>query len=440
MTSPKKRVVVVGMGMAGCMAAYGAHAAGHEVTLLGTGAGSLSIGGGCVDVLGYVRTADGVRPVRGNPFDSISLLPTLSPAAHPYALLGAKAVHKGLRAFHALMKKQGLVLQSSGAAEGEYAENSENTIVATIMGTLKPTYLCAPSHDVRRALVKGANTRIAVVSVDAIRDCHPILVAQELQQRALFKEARFTTATLSWSKGKARRPLSPLDVARFVDTEEGRAWLVAQLLLISQDVDAFLMPPILGVRASAWDDVQTRLQRPIVEMVAMPPGVGGLRIFTAFMRALRNMGVNVVENATVTHAECEGTRCTALLAKGEGAVRRHAGDAFVIATGGVLGGGIVTRPGSAQEAIFGLPVEAPVNPEEWSLQELFAEHPFASMGVRVNERFLALDAFGAPMFSNVHFAGRILGAYDYVTEKSGNGVAATTGWHVGNQLVGGELC
>ncbi len=439
MSNNKKRVIVVGMGMAGCMAAYGARAAGHEVTLLGAGAGSLSIGGGCIDVLGYVRTAKGVRPVRGNPVESISLLP----AAHPYALMSAEAVHAGLRAFHALMKEQGLIFQSAACdatTMSEYDACAKNTLVATIMGTLKPTYLCAPSHDVRRALVKGANTRIAVVSVDAIRDCHPGLIAQELQQHPLFKEARFTTGTLTWPQGNARRPLSPLDVARFVDTEEGRKWLVSQLFLISQDVDAFLLPPILGVRVSAWEEITGRLQRPVVEMVGMPPGVGGLRIFTAFIRALRNMGVSIIENATVTHTECAGARCTAVLARGEGAVRRHTGDAFVIATGGVLGGGIVTRPGIAEEAIFGLPIDAPTEPEAWSLQELFAEHPFASMGVRVDERFLALDASGESVLSNVYFAGRILGAYDYVTEKSGNGVAAVTGWHVGNELVGGEVC
>ncbi len=449
MGSLKKHVVVVGMGMAGLMAACGARAKGHRVTLLGTGAGALSIGGACVDVLGYMRHNDGVRAVRNNPVEASAHLPT----SHPYRLLGKEAVHEGLEALQEIVHGQGLTLHCGAQAAETYDAHAHNVLVPTMMGTLKPTYLCSASHHAHNLLGASRSpdeaSRIAVITVDAIRDCHPALVVQGLQQYALFKQAHFTTASIPWPKGKAHRPLSPLDVARFVDTEAGRTWLVAELLLLAHDVDAILIPPILGVRESAWHSVQERLQRPVVEMVTMPPGVGGLRVFTALMRSLRQGGhesdVHVVENATVTHAEMEGEgtqgrRCTALLAKGEGPVRRYVADAFIVATGGILGGGIVTEPGKAHERIFRLPIDAPADPQEWSADGIFGTHPFASMGLSVNERFVPVDAQGRELLSNVHFAGRILGAYDYVTEKSGNGVAATTGWHVGQNCIGGASC
>ena len=53
------------------------------------------------------------------------------------------------------------------------------------------------------------------------------------------------------------------------------------------------------------------------------------------------------------------------------------------------------------------------------------------------DMMVGIDNEGNVLLSNVRFAGRILGGYDFAAEKSGHGVALATGWHAG-MLAGKE--
>ena len=117
-------VVVVGSGMAGLTAALAAAARGRSVTLAARGAGALAIGGGCVDLLGYVNG----RIVRGNPLDSIGLLPE----GHPYRIIGAQAVRDALDFFEDVCRRHDLPMSNEGG---------ENVWIPTILGTFRPTWL-----------------------------------------------------------------------------------------------------------------------------------------------------------------------------------------------------------------------------------------------------------------------------------------------------------
>ena len=88
---------------------------------------------------------------------------------------------------------------------------------------------------------------------------------------------------------------------------------------------------------------------------------------------------------------------------------------------------------SAWESIFSLPIDMPENTEEWSSPDIFGNSLFARMGVKANEELKPVDAEGNIILNNVRFAGRILGGYDFASEKSGHGVALATGWYAGTQ-------
>jgi glycerol-3-phosphate dehydrogenase subunit B len=157
-------------------------------------------------------------------------------------------------------------------------------------------------------------------------------------------------------------------------------------------------------------------------MVGTPPGVGGLRLYRLLLRALRKRGATVEENSRVIRTEVEKGLCRTLVLR-DGSRRRAR--TFVLAAGGVLGGGLLTRPASVQENIFGFPVFRESGP--WADTEFFGAHVFARMGLAVNGRMTPLNAAGGEIYTNVHAAGRMLGGYDFAREKSGNGVALTTG-------------
>lgn len=410
-------IVVVGAGLAGLTAALVSAQAGKKVTLLAAGAGALSIGSGCIDLLGYV---DG-KAVQGNPLDFIANLPP----EHPYPLIGKTAVQSALDFFEQLCRAEHWPLLPT---------EDKNHWLPTIMGTLKPSYLCPPSSN-GRSLEEARS--VTVLGIEGIKDCQPELITQQLSNYPHLKDKTYTCLCLPSPFGKTHRNISPLDVARYIDTQQGLDWLVRSLKALHLRTDVLLLPPICGTRASseAWMSLQQNLDCKVIEMLSIPPGVGGLRLRELLMRALRNYSVNIVENTRVHSAHTSNGRCIAVLATCSTGSTEYRADSFIIATGGFLGEGLIAEAGSAHECIFKFPIAAPQKVEDWSDPHIFGRHAFASMGVRTDSRLLALTADSQKLLSNVHFAGRILGGYDFASEKSGNGVALATGWHAAKQVV-----
>ncbi len=409
-------ILVVGSGMAGLMAAIVACSQGKRVTLLSRGCGSLSIGSGCVDVLGY---ANG-RPVEGNPLDALDALPE----RHPYRLVGRDGVAQALALLRDVCARHGAPLESSAGG---------NRRVPTILGTLKPTWLTLPSG--RGELLEKAGSAL-VVSVDGLKDSHPALATAQLRRYPHLAGISWHEAHLENPIPGAHRNLSPLDIARYVESPEGVSWLTAGLrkALRAAPADVVLLPPVCGLGDAAWQAVSAAVPVPLIEMPTLPPGVGGLRLYTALKDELREHDVDMVENARITGADCDGRRCAALVAETACGLRRFAARAFVMATGGFMGGGFLSSPGEAREAVFGLPVlqadgaPLPRRPEDWSDRDIFGNHAFASAGVMVDAAMSPLRLDGMPALDNVFFAGRSVGGYDFASEKSGNGVAVATAW------------
>ena len=158
-------VLVAGSGMAGLMAALTAARRGLSVRLVSRGAGSLAISGGCIDVLGYVKD----KAVHGNPFDAFA---ELAPD-HPYSIVGRASAESALALLTEICAEQGL----------ELFHSQVNRFAPTILGTLKPTWLCQNRFG-DTALEEAAS--ILVVGITGLKDCHAALAASILKKRARF--------------------------------------------------------------------------------------------------------------------------------------------------------------------------------------------------------------------------------------------------------------
>lgn len=417
--SRKTDVIVVGSGLAGLMAAYMAGRANLKVRILSEGEGALAIGGGYVDVLGY---ANGKRVE--NPFTEIPSLP----AEHPYQIAGADNLRASLEELRSCLAAQGMDVAYATDESG----NPRNTLVPTIMGTLKPTFL-APA----RLAPKWPETaqKILVVGVRGFRDCKPSFIISQLKRYPAFKDRDFEPLVIPSPISQGGRSLNSLDLARATEREEGRKWLAAYLEGRGQNHDLALIPPICGRYANRAlaGEVEKILGCPFIEMLSVPPAVIGLRIRDAFLRELWKMDAEFFENTRAISAKIEDGKCVSLTAQATGRVIEHYASAFVIATGGILSGGVTLGEGRAKEAIFGLNIPVPENVDYWTRKELLGDHLVTRLGVKVNSAMQALDENGAPILENVRFAGRTLGGYDWTEEKSGLGVACVSGWLAGKQ-------
>lgn len=410
-------VLVVGSGLAGLVAALTAAEQGRSVRLLTSGMGSLAISGGSVDFLGYADSR-----LASDPWQSLALLPE----DHPYRLLGTESVRTAFQFFSDIMEKQHWPMRPALAQDG----TPRNTQLPTIMGTLKPTYLLPASLNTQ---AMASAKKVLVLSVHGLRDCQPALVVSQLKRYRSWADREFSQGLLPSPFGETHRAITALDLARLADKQQGRQWLLNALAPHAGKYDLILMPPLCGSRANpeVWQAVNAAAGCPVVEMLSIPPGVGGLRLRDALLNALHKLDFELVENTTVLRAETAEKTCTSVLAEASGQQRRHEARAFVTATGGILGGGMVLEPGQCWDSVFNIDITVPQDVSQWSEPQIFGNHLFSRMGVRVDREMRPVDAAAAVRWQNVFFAGRSLGGYDYATEKSGHGVAIATGWQAG---------
>lgn len=405
-------VIVIGSGLAGLMAALAAANKGARVKIISEGQGNLSISPGSIDVLGYDHNGQRLA----SPWDGFS---ALAPE-HPYSLLGREKVETALKALTDSLEPAGLSLQTAHDSDGKPV----NLNLPTIMGTFKPTWLADPGATQEQI---DSAQKILIVGVMGFRDCKPQMIASQLHRYPAWQDRQIETQILPAPFDEHGRAINALDLAHFMDRPEGRDWLLNRVRGMGKKYDLALIPPMLGAKPDSpiRSIVRSEFGCPVVELMSVPPGVSGLRVRQALVDLLIEKGVEFYENANVISATVNEGKCASVRLSAAGRETEQAASAFVVATGGIIGGGVVLGQGTAKEAIFGLKIDVPEDVDKWSQPEIFGSHLVSRLGVSVGKD-LRNEALG-----NVFFCGRTLRGYDYAAEKSGHGVACATGFEAG---------
>ena len=413
-------VTVVGGGLAGAIAALSA--ARHRevgVRLLTADETSLEAASGLIDVLGYVP--DGEEPVT-DPFAAVSDLP----AEHPYSTVGVDAVREGLALF-------------DDVAGEQYAggDTDRNALVPTHLGNLKPTsrypVTVAPG-------VASREQRTTLVGFGELTDVDAALAADRLD-RTLPYEVWGTAVGLPV---ELEGVPETTDLAFELDTAHGRGRArevferlhddLSRDILMHDGTDRRIgVPAVLGFEATEAlrAELAATVESPVFEIPTGPPSVPGRRLERLLHEALGTAGVELLTGHRVTGAETTGGDITALTTETDNGERRVETEAVVLATGGLVGGGVEGTPEAVQEPVFGCHVPAPEDRSAWAATAALGDHAFARFGVETDGRLRPLDAREEPEFGNLRAAGSVLGGYDFAAEKSGSGVSVATGYVAG---------
>jgi glycerol-3-phosphate dehydrogenase subunit B len=111
---------------------------------------------------------------------------------------------------------------------------------------------------------------------------------------------------------------------------------------------------------------------------------------------------------------------------------------FILATGGLLGGGIRAEYGGRVfEVILNLPLKAPAAPEDWLNRQFLSDqpHPIYTTGLEVDQRMQPVGTGGTPVYPNLYAAGGLLSGADLLHQRALDGVALVSGYRAG-QMVG----
>lgn len=406
--------IVIGAGIAGLLAAIGRAEAGERVLLLAKGHGATHWAAGCVDILD--AGDDPMAAVR----DLVAAQPD-----HPYALAGLAALEQGLARLRAACEAAGYPLVGSP---------SRTLLLPTALGALRPTALVPASMAAgeSRQLADGKPTLIA--GLHELRDFFPPLIAANLRAQGL----RADSAYLELPPTERRREFGPMIVARLFERAEFRAAIGTQLAaMVRRGSYARVgLPALLGLRGTGEvvRDLQARAGALIFEIPTLPTSVAGARIFHALEDALLRCGGRVQIGSLVERAEAADDELAAVYSEAAARQQRHRARRWVLATGGVAGGGLrAEHTGELRETALDLPVRAPSGRGNWFAARFLDEqgHPVFRAGVAVDAQLRPLDAAGRVVYNNVAVAGAALAGCDPIREGCLEGVAIATGWRAG---------
>ncbi len=403
-------LVVIGAGLAGMSAASVAAQAGLRVRLIAKGMGATHWHAGTIDLLGYApQSGDAVS----DPLEAIGRMDAAGD--HPYAVAGLENVRAALETFSTLMASLGLPYMGTG---------ERNLLLPSPVGAGRPVWL-APEAQISGRL--DNNQPMLIVGFEGMRDFYPKLVAENLQKVGI--PAR--TAFLPMSLITERRDFNSVWLAEWVEQPATLDALGKALVRLAASGERIGLPAILGLHHHNRVLAQLRAATgaEIFEIPTLPPSVPGIRLHTALRRHLETMGVAVEIGMEVTGTGMEDDRITWVETATSARPLRHRSRHFLLASGGILGGGIDSdHTGRVWETIFNLPLTTPQQRANWFAPHFLGNgHPIFRGGVSVNRHFQPITADGAPVYANLWAAGGTLTGADVIHERSLEGIAIVTG-------------
>lgn len=414
-------LLVIGAGLAGLSSAMVAAEAGLSVKIIAKGLGSIHWSAGAIDVLGYLpATSD---EVVANPALAINELAS----SHPYHLISDGQRDETLNSFQAVVTKAGLPYVGAPTP-------GENLMLPSPAGAARPAYL-APSAQAGGDLTKSEP--ILIVGFDGMRDFYPALIAENLRAQGYGARAEFLPLDVL----TGRRDSNTVQLAQAVDSPPVHNRLGIALSKLVKSGERIGLPALLGLHSHAgvMSALAERTGSTVFEIPTLPPSVPGIRLHNLLRTTLLDRGVRVEAGMEVVGYSADGHIVRWVETETSARPLRHRATNYLLATGGVLGGGFNSDAnGRFWEVVFDLPLTVPQDRRAWFRPEFFdpAGQPVFGGGVAVNGDFQPINSDGEAVYENVWAAGGLLAHTDPILERSLEGIAITTGVAAAQKIIG----
>lgn len=435
----KTDFLIIGSGIAGLTAARMLLEAKKDVLVASKSTGASWLSSGAIDVASYLpeRSKNNYKSAQVCIEEIIQ-----TRSNHPYSRIGKNAVVAALKDFADAMRMSSLAY--SGTLD-------HNIMLTTMLGTLKPTCLAPPLIYAGKAADLSGKS-ILIVSIKGYPDFNAGYYAKALQHALKLMNMNpiqeVKTIDVSLPSLENHANLLSMTLARKLEQEKILDEFITQIRLAAgaYKPDLVGFPPILGVDHSTEvaSTLNKSLNAEIYEILAFPPSVPGYRLQRAQERLLVKLGGTILNNLRVLKPNIQNGNIKSVNARhGEYKTIEIEAKTYILATGGFIGGGLLEKGNYLHEPLFNLPLFdlQGKNIQYARFQTLLSSqvlpsdgHNFIACGAKVNEELQPVNDSNDVVYSNLRAIGGVLSGYNYIAEKSGLGVAISTGYHVGTKL------
>jgi glycerol-3-phosphate dehydrogenase subunit B len=425
-------LVIVGGGLGGYTAALAAarERPDSAVTVLTRGDEFAHLTG-TIDVLGYM--ADERWPVV-TPERRMGELPE----NHPYTRLGEACVTEALSLF-------------DNVTGDHYAGGETNALLMTPTGRITPTsrYPAGMAgglvSDTRETLLVGFQELSAFDAyylADTFDDQLPYTVTGESISLDIALSEPLSESFANALDGDDSDRVRPEDDQPETrkppeETFDSPLEALVETLREKLDVEHRLgLPAVLGLddHRHVRETIEEQLSVDVFEIPIGHPHLGGQRLERLLEERLTAHDVTI-ESVSIDGFEHRGDKIQRIECEQDGESVTYSGHEFVLATGGLETGGLVSDQTGVSEPVFDCYVPHPDDRTEWSVSAPLDDQPFASFGVSVDDQLRPLTERDTPLFANLRAVGPLLGGTNFATQKSRSGVAVVTGYAAGRTAI-----
>jgi glycerol-3-phosphate dehydrogenase len=422
--SEPQEVIVIGAGFSGLITAWQAGLMGRKTTVITRGWGTPYWTTGCIDVIGSLPPEHSI--LVASPRAALEQL-LKTDAGHPYSLARISTLEDAIRSFQILCESANYPFHGSLEA---------NILLPTSLGTLRPTCL-APAT--MTAGDTSQRTPMLIVGFNRFLDFFPGFIAANLNAQGILA----FDISLDLPRLSNRKFVTGTVLAALFDDLEFRQEVIDVLKPKLGKVERIGFPAVLGLNKpmEVIEHLQSSFGLPVFEIPGLPPSIPGIRLQNVLVNAIRQQNGVVYTGMPVTKVSVDGNTINTVWSEASAREIPHQARTFILATGGILGGGIsIDNIGYAQEMIFKLPLAIPDLRSDWFQSEFLAAqgHPIFHTGTLTDDEFQPVDMTGNVLYSNVHIVGSALANCDPIRERSLEGIALATGFRVAQLLAEGS--
>ncbi|MHA3964360.1 MAG: anaerobic glycerol-3-phosphate dehydrogenase subunit GlpB [Candidatus Thorarchaeota archaeon SMTZ1-45] len=444
-------LLVIGGGMAGLVAGSIASMEGVSTIILRKGQSATAYSSGAVDIIGYLP---GTSEPFSSPTEGLAVIAGVYPL-HPYSIVG----------YNEDVETENIVSEIIRRAQDAITWlkiNLENTITPligtfdsniypiTVLGTTKPTCLIQKTMH-SGTLQECEDSTLLFAGIRGYADFNPSIAAKTyLEDRIAIGKPPRKVGRCVIQITPFGKPfnLSSIEIARHLDHEKSIEEIAKQLKKQVDQLGAshVAIPPVLGLRNAVANKkiLEELIEADVFELLGFPPSVPGLRLQIALEEIYRRSGGKLLVGHEAISYSKTGNKLNYVTARAPRRELRINAKAFILASGKFIGGGLSGDLSGMHESVFGLMtitgaylLARDIIPSRMTNRVAISPEgqPVYSCGLSVDPFFRPVREDGVEWASNLFAAGSILAGYDYSTEKSGLGVAATSGYSAARSAI-----
>ena len=401
--------IIIGGGLSGLVTGISLSKRGQKCLIISSGQSALHFFSGSFELYGN----------EDKPLEAFAKLES----DHPYAKIGLDRIKILTEEVQPFFKEMNISLEGS-------AERNHYRI--TPLGLLKPAWLTLDEYAMVQDPAQMPWKKVAIFNVEGFLDFHPSFVASGLAKQGV--ESEITSISMPELERIRKNPteMRATNIAKVL-TGETLAHLAREINAASKDVEAVLMPTVVGLYdKETVEELKKQVDKPLYFIATLPPSVPGIRVQITLRKRFQELGGVYMLGDTVLGGEIVDGKLKSIQTTNHGNMKFEA-DHFVLATGSFFSHGIVASSEKIYEPIFGLDVDATGTRSEWYDRNIFKPQPYMKFGVTTDSNF-RVQKEGKTLI-NTYAVGAVLSGFNPIKEGCGAGVSILSSLNVAHEIL-----